>query len=333
MIIHNYAKFSDIICPMINCFNKKDTWIVILVFLMPALLLLAYLTPINSSFLFWLLYWLIVSELPFLAHNQAHSKISKNKVINRIYGFILGLLSGMPVSTWKITHVHGHHMDTKFKENESNEKIKYIYGYSDKNPSHLKCNNLIKRWHYFDKFDRQIGKQENTLFFIITYAFKTGLIQWFMPLVFAIKHYKGCGKFRKPYYLYVIKESIAIYLIVAGLLVLDFYTTLFFLVFVHFLIHFFSRYLDYLFHTDTQSSKYGFCLNCVNKSFNFFSFNTGYHIAHHFYPRSHWSELPKLHKKIVDESDGEVKSYERKYSFSGLFLLLHKYFEKEYKNG
>lgn len=39
----------------------------------------------------------------------------------------------------------------------------------------------------------------------------------------------------------------------------------------------------------------------VSKFFNFTMFNIGFHLEHHDHPRVHWSELPKLHKRLKQD--------------------------------
>ena len=38
--------------------------------------------------------------------------------------------------------------------------------------------------------------------------------------------------------------------------------------------------------------------NNINRFFNFFTGNLGYHTAHHYRPGVHWSKLPELHERI-----------------------------------
>ncbi|RLA27333.1 MAG: fatty acid desaturase, partial [Gammaproteobacteria bacterium] len=40
--------------------------------------------------------------------------------------------------------------------------------------------------------------------------------------------------------------------------------------------------------------------NNTNRLFNLLTGNLGYHTAHHYRQRLHWSKLPELHEKIKD---------------------------------
>ena len=46
--------------------------------------------------------------------------------------------------------------------------------------------------------------------------------------------------------------------------------------------------------------------NNVNRWYNFFTGNLGYHTAHHYKQGLHWSKLPQLHDKIKDKIPKEL---------------------------
>jgi len=53
------------------------------------------------------------------------------------------------------------------------------------------------------------------------------------------------------------------------------------------------------------SSEYTATHNCLNPLYNIFTFNLGYHTAHHMKPSVHWSELPELHETIKGQIPDE----------------------------
>jgi fatty acid desaturase len=46
--------------------------------------------------------------------------------------------------------------------------------------------------------------------------------------------------------------------------------------------------------------------NNVNRWYNLFTGNLGYHTAHHYKQGLHWSKLPQLHDKIKDKIPKEL---------------------------
>eukprot|EP00391_Amoebophrya_sp_Ameob2_P006836 CAMPEP_0178988090 /NCGR_PEP_ID=MMETSP0795-20121207/3622_1 /TAXON_ID=88552 /ORGANISM="Amoebophrya sp., Strain Ameob2" /LENGTH=451 /DNA_ID=CAMNT_0020679335 /DNA_START=209 /DNA_END=1564 /DNA_ORIENTATION=- len=52
---------------------------------------------------------------------------------------------------------------------------------------------------------------------------------------------------------------------------------------------------------DSPGNNYTLSYNCLNTEANQTSFNDGYHILHHIYPRLHWTELPQKFKDTLGE--------------------------------
>jgi fatty acid desaturase len=66
-------------------------------------------------------------------------------------------------------------------------------------------------------------------------------------------------------------------------------------------VYFFTTKTDYENHVGCDKSEYGFSNNTLDLSYNYVRNNFGYHTAHHYYPKAHWTELPALHKKICSK--------------------------------
>jgi hypothetical protein len=64
-------------------------------------------------------------------------------------------------------------------------------------------------------------------------------------------------------------------------------------------------------HHDCYHSKesiYYSCRNFTGKTFNYITFDSGFHTAHHLAPRLHWSNLREKHKSIEDQIPKELNT-------------------------
>ncbi len=89
------------------------------------------------------------------------------------------------------------------------------------------------------------------------------------------------------------------------------------------MIYFISRYVDYLNHCgcdEHSSNPYERANSSLNRVFNRFCNNFGYHTAHHLKPTAHWTELPEIHAQIASRIPGHLL---KPFSWCCLLLPYH----------
>ncbi|GAB6040774.1 fatty acid desaturase family protein [Endothiovibrio diazotrophicus] len=288
--------------------HREDRGAAALALLGPALMLLPFLAqalveppiPGGVYLLYWFLFWFAVSRNNYILHNHCHNPMSGYRPLNRLFDYALGLVTGMTAGTWRLTHNHGHHVTHKRR-------------------------NLPNHWIPFVEEDEPLLR-EYSLTNAMRFSAKTTPTQWFGILGVSLERWMK-GGFRARYYRYIFLEATAVWLVVVALAWIDWRLCLAFVVLPHFLAHFFSRYIDYLFHVCANPRKnYEYCFSCINPSYNWWCWNAGYHLAHHNVPKLHWSRLPELHIDLVQRHP-QVRRLTRSYNYSGLYALLHAYWE------
>ena len=83
----------------------------------------------------------------------------------------------------------------------------------------------------------------------------------------------------------------------------------FFLVYVPFTVLLFAvrNYTDFVDHFGADlGSKASNAVSCYGAVFNFLTFNSGYHLEHHWSPGLHWSKYPQLRPKMLPENERRV---------------------------
>ena len=88
------------------------------------------------------------------------------------------------------------------------------------------------------------------------------------------------------------------------------------------LVYFVTRYTDYLNHAGVIDDNGLLTNNCVHDLYNRVRCNFGYHSAHHYRPRAHWTTLPAVHAAIAHRIPSR---YIKHYSWSGLLMPYHFY--------
>ena len=78
-------------------------------------------------------------------------------------------------------------------------------------------------------------------------------------------------------------------------------------------------FTTYFHHAGIESDDhYRSSYNIINPWYNLFTWNLGYHTAHHLRWSLHWSQLPKLHKEI--EAKIEPKYFKKAFWFDYIFF-------------
>jgi fatty acid desaturase len=240
-------------------------------------------------------WWLGTATLGYVGHLQAHRKLWRSRWANRIFESLLLLVSGMSVECWKITHVLGHH---RAHWPALGRTMTHVYTGLDEGHAAL----------------RRYGLPAG-----LTYAATTLWAQWFGYLGFAAQRagLRGGKAVRQALYRRALWSGATYIALMALLTWWQPLWACLFLWLPHLLTHFFSRYVDYLFHAGAQpSSDYLFCFTCVDRGYNRDAFNTGYHVAHHYWPRAAWQKLPTLHQRLC-QLHPELRAAERATPFHG----------------
>lgn len=212
-----------------------------------------------------------------ISHNHCHCETFKSPLLNRIYEVSLYLQSGVSPYAWVLHHVVGHH---------------YNYLQQEKDPSPWKRphdGSTMGRWEY---------------------VWKNSLAMY--PEVIKIaKNFPDLQ--RKFWKMFVISNIVLAMLIVFN----PVNALIFFVLPMAFMV---LNLLDatYPHHSGLSvEDEYLASRNNMHWLFNIFTWNLGYHTAHHMFPELHWSLLPAKHDEIKDNIPPE--------------LILNNYFWKENK--
>lgn len=233
---------------------------------------------------------LLLSFLMFICwqinHNIMHLSIFEFESLNIITNIFLSLACGFPVTLLYYPHVVNHH------PNACNEK---------------------------DWAGSQLVKNDTGIWRIIKYVFLANL---------------AITKKRPKNIFYGLSNSKKASLALEILFLLSF--VFFYLRFspLHFIIFYFVPsniamsslvFMNFFLHDgcDYNSEKFN-SKTFTNKIANYFFFNNGYHQAHHFKPKLHWSELPDFWHNQQDYPDKGRFEFESFFKhFKNLYLQPH----------
>ena len=240
----------------------------------PALLFpFALSTNIALEILTWMAVWGFIYRHNYILHNHVHCRFMKSRWLNRLIGGILGFCTGMTVGQWKITHIHGHHVEHKLEYLPGRRYIEPL-NVSEKRP-----------------FSVRAG---------IIHALKTAPLQWIIPTRVMVAGAFGRSKLRRKFYRFYLLELLTIYAIAGSLTYIDPWKGVFYFGLVYAQVYLISRYVDYLTHASSQGeSRYSIANNCLDAKYNKLFWNFGYHVAHHLKPSAHWTTLPSLHGSLA----------------------------------
>ena len=283
--------------------RRQDCPSVLRAFFSPLLLLLpfAYLPQsLLGQILMWLLIWNAISKLNYVLHNHIHYPFTHSKRLNRWIAFSLGFCTGMPAAVWRLTHVHGHHLDGSPLASGA-RRAPFQIRHRPKALRHYRLGGMVlycgeaigPLWWRTLKVSLQRGYSVNP---------NTG------------KHHFG-----HHYYRYLGHEMLLLATLALALAIWQPYTALWFIFLPYFLVYFFSRYIDYLTHVG-YASRHAAANDCLLPGFNRWYWNFGYHNAHHHSPGTHWTELPQLHRQLASQTG---ITHAKPYNFGGMYLLNH----------
>ncbi len=234
--------------------------------------------------------FMMIGKTNYLLHLHIHRPFSRNPALNLVFDLSMGAVSGMVSSNWRIQHLYGHHrgIDAPYRGGPG-----ILANYSSIRAIAFSA---VSLWETF-----------------------------YWPIIESLR--KGIlNDVKTPIrYRWAFCEQLLLLLLVAVLMSWQPRLALIYLLPWYFVMHFITRYVDYLNHygcDEASENPYVRANNSLSWWFNFTTHNFGYHTAHHIRPSAHWTELPAIHGTIADKiPDRHIKSF----SWSGLGMPYHFY--------
>jgi fatty acid desaturase len=207
---------------------------------------------------------LLLREVSLVLHNHAHLSIFSVRPANALMGWLCHLSAGVPLETYKIHHVMSHHRyNNRF--DASGRDWSSLFGFQGTSLPERPVNKA----YYVASFPF-IAHGESLLWFLRAPTAK--LSRRFVTSM-------------------LIVGSMSIFL--ASLNPTGF--LIFFLI-PWTVVVFGMGYNNYDHHVRCKmTGEHDSSNNFLNFYYTTLSFNEGYHVAHHLYPRVHWSRLPLYH--------------------------------------
>jgi fatty acid desaturase len=185
---------------------------------------------------------------------------------------MLGVCTGMTTGIWKITHVHGHHVEHKIGSLTDRGYVRYLHVDDTAPFSH---------------------------FAAVCHALRTAPIQLILPLFVLARRSFSDSSFRRKFYRYYLGEAALVYGLVGIFFWLDAAKSIFYFGVIYSIVYLESRHVDYITHTFSRGdSKLSLSNVCTHPRYNKTFWNFGYHIVHHIHPAAHWTSLPAFYKQL-----------------------------------
>ncbi len=260
--------------------HPEDRPQVILALVGPAILLFPFLlsAPLWVEILVWINCWFLLCRHNYILHNHVHRPFTRLKLLNRVIGLCLGFTTGMTAGNWKITHIHGHHVEHSVAA--------------------LRSRSYVKRLAIPD--DESFSAAS-----VARHLIRTVPIQWVLPVFILFRESLKSRSHRRVFYRFYLAEFLIVYGAVALLCWLRPAKGAAYFGIIYILVYSISRYMDYITHVSSKNaSRYSFANICLNPRFNATFWNFGHHVAHHLHPKAHWSELPTLSSRLGLAEDG-----------------------------
>jgi len=218
-------------------------------------------------------------------------------VSNALVLFVYYLVMIIPKGTICAWNHHHQHLFT-FRNSTLNRGLEFAYALHTGVTTHLwRLHHVLG--HHLNFLDQKKDesrwmREDGTKMGVIEYTLNVALTAYPRGYVVGKKHPKQL----KPFLLYTVITFVIVALLVwfkpveaLLLFVLPMITSLLF-----------TAYVTYEHHSglDTQN-EFEASNNNLNRMFNLFTGNLGYHTAHHHKQGVHWSKLPQLHETIKDK--------------------------------
>ncbi len=269
-------------------YYKEDNFLVIRALTAPFIFISPFVFGLYPGYeiLTVIIIWMFLNDINHVLHLHIHRPFTKSSSLNLILDVFMGIVTGMTAYNWRIQHKYRHHVP------------------------HIK--------DYGEGHDWEIKKF--TILGALVYSARTVFPIIYMPLIESFK--KGILKNEKEPLNYRIAffEQFTPFIVFTLFFIWNQDLALYYVLPWYFLVHFVSRYIDYLNHFDTADGRYSHSNNSLHKVYNKLGNNFGYHTAHHIDPSAHWTKLPEIHKEI--EGNIEPK-YLKSYTWSGFAIFWH----------
>ncbi|MEE9384160.1 MAG: fatty acid desaturase [Nannocystaceae bacterium] len=194
-------------------------------------------------------------------HNAVHAPVFTRRAWNKAYQVVLTLIYGHPVSSYVPGHNLSHHKHTQTRRDV------------------MRTTKARFRWNFLN----------GALFFFIV---APSIMRADATYVSAARR-----RHRRWFHQLVLEFSMLV-AVTGGLLYFDWRKTLIFWVLPHVYAQWGIVTMNLLQHDGCDGqSRYNHSRNFVNRSFNWWVLNNGFHGIHHEHPGVHWSLLPELHQR------------------------------------
>jgi fatty acid desaturase len=225
-----------------------------------------------SLFVAWLGVWLYICRHNYILHNHVHYRFTNSRRFNRWLDMSLGFVTAMTAGNWRIMHVHGHHVEHL----------------ADRLPSRahaslLRVDDVAHhgRWH------------------AAAHCAVSVPYQFAYPIWRCLRGAFAREGFRSTYYRYHVREFLIVYGAIGAAIWAFGWRGALFLLPTYYLVYFLSRHVDYVTHVAAASSAdHAYSNICLSPRYNRWYWNFGYHVAHHFAPRAHWTRLPEIYRTL-----------------------------------
>ena len=225
----------------------------------------------------WLAVWLYICRHNYILHNHVHHPFTDSKWFNRYLDWSLGFVTAMTAGNWRIMHVHGHH-------------VEHLAGLL---PTRAHASRL-----------RVDDIQRPSTWQVVAHCLVSVPYQFAYPIWLCLRGALAPRGFRSAYFRYHLREAAIVYGAIAALIWMFGWIAAQFLLPIYFLVYFFSRHVDYITHVGAASgADFAYANVCLSPAFNRWYWNFGYHVAHHYAPRTHWSRLPQVHRSLRVEPE------------------------------
>jgi fatty acid desaturase len=259
--------------------HSEDKTQVFLAMIGPLALIVPFFLSFDIYFeiLLWFAVWFFLCRHNYILHNHVHCPFTRSRNVNRILGAMLGFCTGMTVGIWKITHVHGHHVEHK-------------------------VGHLPSRW--FLRYFEVNETAPFSVFAAIVHSLKTAPIQLIVPLCILARRTITAGPIRRKFYRYYFLEFLLVYGLVGVFAWINPVKGFFYFGVIYALVYLVSRYVDYVTHASSGGeSEYSIANVCIDPRFNRTFWNFGFHVAHHMQPSAHWTALPLIYEGLSISED------------------------------